>query len=200
MSQLLQMNKLVFNQKAKLIELTNQYKIRDEEGQEVGIIQQEGQTALKKAARFVSSIDQFMTHTLAVYDGSGTKVLELIRPRKFMKSKLQVNDGSGRPVGTIVQQNVFGKIRFGLEGQGVKYGEIRAENWRAWNFSIVDHTEQERARITKTWEGLAKTLFTTADDYLLELDPSISGDFRLLVLASAAGVDTALKQDSRGFG
>ena len=108
-----------------------------------------------------------------------------------------MNDGSGRPVGSIVQQNVFGKIRFGLEGQGVKYGEIRAENWRAWNFSIVDHTEQERARITKTWEGFAKTLFTTADDYLLELDPSISGDFRLLVLASAAGVDTALKQDSR---
>ena len=200
MSNLLETNRMFVNQKAKLIELTNEFKIRDEQGNEIGAIRQEGQTALKKAARFVSSLDQFMTHTLAVYDNTGTKVLELIRPRKFVKSKLNVTDGAGRPVGQIAQQNAIGKIRFGLEGNGVKLGEIRAENWRAWNFAIVDHAGQERARITKKWEGLAKTLFTTADDYLVELDPSITGDFRLLVLAAAAGVDTALKQDSRGFG
>ncbi len=188
------------NQKAKLIELTNEYKIRDEQGNEVGVIRQEGQTALKKAARFVSSLDQFMTHTLGVYDNTGTKVLELTRPRKFIKSKLNVTDGAGRPVGQIAQQNAIGKIRFGLESNGTKLGEIRAENWRAWNFAIVDHAGQERARITKKWEGIAKTLFTTADDYLVEIDPSITGDFRLLVLAAAAGVDTALKQDSRGLG
>ena len=200
MSDLLGVNRLVFSQKAKLIELTNEYKIRDEQGQEIGVMRQEGQTALKRAARFVSSLDQFMTHTLAVYDNSGAKVLELTRPRKFMKSKLLVADGSGRQVGTIVQKNVFGKIRFGFETPQGQIGEIRAENWRAWNFAIVDHTEQERGRITKKWEGLAKTMFTTADNYVLELDPSITGDFRLMVLASAAGVDTALKQDSRGLG
>ena len=200
MSHLLDVNRMFVNQKAKLIELTNEFKIRDEQGNDIGVIRQEGQTGLKKAARFISSLDQFMTHTLAVYDNTGTKVLELTRPRKFVKSKLNVTDGSGRPVGQISQQNAIGKIRFGLEGNGVQFGEIRAENWRAWNFAIVDHTGQERARITKKWEGLAKTLFTTADDYLVEVDPSITGDFRLLVLAAAAGVDTALKQDSRGFG
>ena len=200
MSYLLDVNRMFVNQKAKLIELTNEFKIRDEQGNEIGIIRQEGQTALKKVARFVSSLDQFMTHTLAVYDNTGAKVLELTRPRKFIKSKLNVADGSGRPVGQIAQQNAIGKIRFGLEGNGVPLGEIRAENWRAWNFAIVDHTGQERARITKKWEGLAKTLFTTADDYLIEIDPSVTGDFRLLVLAAAAGVDTALKQDDRGLG
>ena len=200
MSNLLSMDRMFVNQKAKLIELTNEYKIRDEQGNEVGVIRQEGQTALKKAARFISSLDQFMTHTLGVYDNTGTKVLELTRPRKFIKSKLNVADGGGRPVGQIAQQNAIGKIRFALEGNGTTLGEIRAENWRAWNFAIVDHTGQERARITKKWEGLAKTLFTTADDYLVELDPSITGDFRLLVLAAAAGIDTALKQDARGFG
>ena len=200
MSNLLTMNRMFVNQKAKLIELTNEYKIRDEQGNEVGVIRQEGQTALKKVARFVGSLDQFMTHTLSVYDNTGAKVLELTRPRKFIKSKLTVADGSGRSVGQIAQQNAIGKIRFALEGNGSTLGEIRAENWRAWNFVIVDHTGQERARITKKWEGLAKTLFTTADDYLVEMDPSITGDFRLLVLAAAAGIDTALKQDSRGLG
>jgi uncharacterized protein YxjI len=198
--QLLTMNRFFVNQKVKLIELTNEYKIRDENGNEVGMVRQEGQTKLKKAARFVSSLDQFMTHTLAVYDISGTKVLELVRPRKWIKSKLQVSDGAGRPVGEIAQQNAIGKIRFALNTQQGQVGEIKAENWRAWNFAIVDHTGQERARITKKWEGLAKTVFTTADNYMVEMDPSVQGDFRLLVLASAAGVDTALKQDARGFG
>jgi hypothetical protein len=114
---------------------------------------------------------------------------------------VEVSDGLGAPVGTIRQENVFGKIRFGLhDAAGRKLGEIRAENWRAWNFAIVDERDAEVGRITKTWEGLAKTLFTTADDYLLEISPSLSGPLRLLAFASAVGIDTALKQDSRGLG
>lgn len=197
---LLDLDKVVINQKAKLIELTNEYKIRDTEGNEVGVIRQEGQTTLKKVARFVSSLDQFMTHKLAAYDADGTKVVELVRPRKIVKSTIEVYDGLGSLVGTIRQQNVFGKIRFGLhDAAGTKIGEIRAENWRAWNFSIVDTTEAEVGRITKTWEGFAKTLFTTADDYLLDVSPSLRPPLRLLVFASAVGVDTALKQDQRGL-
>jgi uncharacterized protein YxjI len=198
---LLDNNRIVINQRAKLIELVNEYKIRDEQGNEIGVIRQEGQSTLKKVARFVSSLDQFMTHKLAAYDATGAKVLELVRPRKIMKSTVQVIDGLGSPVGEIRQQNMIGKIRFGLhDATGQKVGEIRAENWRAWNFAIVDNMDQEVGRITKTWEGLAKTLFTTADDYLLDISPSLQGPLRFLAFASAVGVDTALKQDARGFG
>jgi uncharacterized protein YxjI len=190
-------NILVFSQKAKLIELTNEYKIQAEDGSELGMVKEEGQSKLKKAARFVSNLDQFMTHTLAVYDADDSKVLELVRPRKVFKSKLQVKDGSGREVGEIVQKNVFGKIRFDLQGAGgQELGQIRAQNWRAWNFSIVDAGEREVAKINKQWAGLGKEMFTTADNYAVEIDPLVTGDLRLLVLASAAGIDTALKQDS----
>jgi uncharacterized protein YxjI len=200
MSELLAQERLIFRQKVKLIEMNQEFKIWDESGAEVGTIRQEGQSGLKKAARLISSLDQFMTHTLAVYDASGAKVCELTRPRKVFKSRLTVMDGAGRGAGTITQANVFGKIRFDLHGaMGEAIGQIRAENWRAWNFSIVDSNEREVARITKSWEGLAKTLFTSADNYVLEIDPSVTGDLRLLILASAAGVDVALKQDSRGF-
>jgi len=197
---LLDHSRIIINQKAKLIEMVNEFVIRDEQGNNIGIIRQEGQSTLKKIARFATKLDQFMTHKLAAYDTDGTKVLELVRPRKLVKSSVEVYDGLGSPVGTIRQQNVFGKIRFGLhDAAGGKVGEIRAENWRAWNFAIVDITETEVGRITKTWEGLAKTLFTTADDYLLDISPQLRGPLRLLAFASAVGVDTALKQDSRGF-
>jgi uncharacterized protein YxjI len=202
MSDLLSRPRLVFNQKAKVIEMNIDFAIRDPDGSEVGRIRQEGQSKLKKFARFVSSLDQFMTHTLAVYDSAGTKVIELTRPAKIMKSTIVVKDGAGNEVGKIVQRNMIGKIRFGLEGaQGQEVGSLNAENWRAWNFSIQDPGGNEVARITKTWEGLAKTLFTTADNYLLDVSgQGLSLSMRQLILASAAAVDLALKQDARGLG
>lgn len=198
MAGLLERDTLFFTQKAKLIELTSEYAIRDESGEQVGTVRQEGQSKLKKIARLVSSLDQFMTHTLAAYDADGTKVVELTRPRKFLKSKVLVNDHTGRAVGTIVQQNMIGKIRFAYEDPaGAAVGGINAENWRAWNFSIVDAAGVEVGRITKKWAGVGKELFTTADNYLFEIGASVEGPLRLLALASAVGVDLALKQDDR---
>ncbi len=198
---LLDHDQIVINQKAKLIELTNEYAIRDTEGNDIGVIRQEGQSKMKKLARFASSLDQFMTHALSVYQSDGSKVLEIIRPRKIMKSTVEVADGTGSRLGTIRQQNMIGKINFELhDTTDQKIGEIRAQNWRAWNFSIVDVAGQEVARITKTWEGLAKTMFTTADNYVLDVKPECRGQLRWLVFASAVSVDLALKQDARGLG
>lgn len=195
MADLTKLDRMFVQQKAKLIELNNEYKIFDESGQQVGVCREEGQTKLKKALRLVSNLDSMMTHKLSVYDTDGNKVVEFTRPRTLWKSKVEVQDAGGSTVGSIAQKNVFGKIRFDLNGPaGEPLGQIRAENWRAWNFSIVDNSEKEVARITKKWAGVAKELFTTADNYMVEIEPEVQGSMRMLVLASAAGIDTALKQ------
>ncbi|WP_371526220.1 phospholipid scramblase-related protein [Streptomyces sp. NBC_01283] len=191
---------LVVNQKAKLIELTNEYSVMDQAGNTLGSVVQVGQSTLKKVARFVSSVDQFMTHKLEIRDAYGQPVLHLTRPRKFMKSRVIVERADGQPIGEIVQQNMIGKINFAIMVNGQQAGAIKAENWRAWNFSIVDHADNEVARITKTWEGLAKTMFTTADNYVLQIHYQLPEPLLSLVVATALTVDTALKQDSRGFG
>ncbi|MFD3558424.1 phospholipid scramblase-related protein [Streptomyces sp. NPDC058686] len=191
---------LVVNQKAKLIELTNEYTVMDQNGAQIGSVVQVGQSTLKKVARFVSSLDQFMTHKLEIRDAYGQPQLVMTRPAKFMKSRVVVERPDGSPVGEIVQQNMIGKINFGINVNGRQIGAIKAENWRAWNFSIVDHADNEVARITKTWEGLAKTMFTTADNYVLQIHYQLPEPLLSLVVATALTVDTALKQDSRGFG
>ena len=195
MPDLLSHDRLVFNQKAKLVELTNEYAVRDEAGNQVGVVRQEGQSKMKKALRLVSNLDQFMTQQLAVYDAAGQRVATLTRPRKVFKSTVEVTDGTGATVGRIAQENVIGNIRFGLQdAAGGPLGQIRAENWRAWDFAVVDQTGREVARITKKWAGLGKEMFTTADNYALEVASDVRGPLRVLVLAAAAGIDTALKQ------
>ncbi|NGO07020.1 DUF2510 domain-containing protein [Streptomyces sp. HC44] len=191
---------LVVNQKAKLIELTNEYKVMDQQGNQLGSVVQVGQSALKKVARFVASVDQFMTHKLEIRDAYGQPQLLLTRPRKFMKSRVLVARPDGQQIGEIVQQNMVGKINFAIMADGQQVGAIKAENWRAWNFAIVDHADNEVARITKTWEGLAKTMFTTADNYVLQIHYQLPEPLLSLVVATALTVDTALKQDSRGLG
>lgn len=191
---------LVVNQKAKLIELVNEYTVFDQQGRTLGSVVEIGQSTAKKVLRFVSSVDQFLTHKLEVRDAQGQPQLVLTRPAKFIKSKVLVHRANGEPLGEIVQQNAFGKIKFGLFYNGQQIGAIKAENWRAWNFSIVDHADTEIARITKTWEGLAKTMFTTADNYVLQIHRPLADPLLSMVVASALTVDTALKQDSRGLG
>jgi uncharacterized protein YxjI len=190
---------LVVNQKAKFIEVNNEYAIFDQNARQIAAVREVGQSNLKKAARLLTSLDQYMTHKLQIVDMSGTPMLTLTRPAKFIKSRIIVQDPAGYEIGAIVQQNAIGKIHFGLESGGNTWGSINAENWRAWNFNIRDHTGTEIARITKTWEGLAKTMFTTADNYVVQIHRPLEDPLRSLVIAAALSIDTALKQDSRGF-
>jgi uncharacterized protein YxjI len=197
-SALLEQPVLVVNQKTKLIELTNEYAVFDGNAQQLGAVVQVGQSTLRKAFRLLSEFDQFLTHRLEVRDATGP-VLVLTRPAKLVKSRVQVARPDGSPVGEIVQANAFGKIRFDLVVGGQPVGAIQAENWRAWDFAISDASGREVARITKTWEGLARTVFTTADNYVVQVHQRLEDPLASLVLASALTVDTALKQDQRGL-
>ncbi|MEO6628969.1 MAG: phospholipid scramblase-related protein [Aquihabitans sp.] len=190
---------LVVNQKAKLIEVSSEYAISDQNGNQIGAVREIGQSAAKKAIRVLTSFDQFLTHKYQVVDASGQVVLQLTRPAKMVKSKVLVQDGQGAEVGAILQENMIGKIHFGLVAGGQPVGSINAENWRAWNFAITDHTGAEVARITKTFAGLTRAMFTAADNYVVQIHRPLEGPLQALVVAAAVSVDTALKQDARGF-
>jgi uncharacterized protein YxjI len=190
---------LVVNQKTKIIELNNEYAIFDGAGNQVAAARQVGQTSAKKLLRAVANVDQYLTHRLDIVDLQGDVLLSLTRPAKIMKSKVLVQNSAGEGIGAIVQQNMIGKIRFGLEAGGQIVGTIQGENWRAWNWAINDAAGTEVGRITKTWEGLARTMFTTADHYVVQIHSPLEEPLRSLVVASALAVETALKQDTRGF-
>jgi uncharacterized protein YxjI len=190
---------VVINQKTKLFEVNTEFAIHDSNGVQIGAIRQVGQNGFKRFLRFVGHLDQYFTHSFQLVESSGAVALTVTRPAKIFKSRVIVGDAAGREVGRIVQKNVVGKIRFDLEADGRVIGAIRGENWRAWNFRIEDESGMEVARITKTFEGLLRTAFTTADNYVLQVHRPLEDPLRQLVFASAVTVDVALKQDARGL-
>jgi uncharacterized protein YxjI len=185
---------LVVNQKAKLIEINNEYAIFNQHGQQIGAVRQVGQSMAKKALRLMTKMDNMMTHTLQVVDGYGNVQLVLTKPRAMIKPKVIVQDAVGNELGQIQIQLRLGKARFNLESGGRQWGTIMAENFRAWDFSIQDYNNQEIARVSKKWEGFGKALFTTADNYVAQIHRPLEEPLRSLVVASSVTIDLILKQ------
>ena len=199
MSDLFSHDVLVISQKAKVIEMTDEYRVFDDAGNQIGTIREVEQSTTKKAVRLFSGVDQYLTRKLAVFDSEGHQLLMLERPAKLMKSKIKVSDADGTERGAILQDNVVGPKHFALvDGRGDRIGSIDGENWMSWDFAIHDSTGLEAGRITKKWAGILKEGYTTADTYVLQIEPEVSSDLRLLMFASAAGLDVALKQDDTG--
>ena len=190
---------LVVNQRAKLVKLAAEFAVYDQHGRPLGSVVQVGQSTTKKVARFIGRLDQFFTHTLEVRDTGGRVLLRLTRPAKVVKSRIEVEGGDGEPIGEIKQDNVLGAITFTLSADGVPVGKIRAENVLAWDFSVVDESDIEVARISKTWAGWGNAALTNADKYVVQIHRRLPGPLASLVVAASLSVDLALKQDDKGL-
>ncbi|MFD0485727.1 LURP-one-related/scramblase family protein [Saccharopolyspora spinosporotrichia] len=188
---------LVVNQKAKLIEMANEYAVYDQTGRQIGSVVQTGQSGAQKALRLLTKLDSLMTVTLEIRDVAGQPVLRLTRPATMWKSTVHVQRPDGSPVGDIRMENVWGKVRFAFEAGGQRVGGIHAENLRAWDLRVLDRDEQQVGQISKTWQGLAKAAFTTADNYVLQIFRPLPEPLNSLVVASALTVDTVLGQAQR---
>ncbi|HVR33109.1 MAG TPA: phospholipid scramblase-related protein, partial [Acidimicrobiia bacterium] len=98
-------------------------------------------------------------------------------------------------VGSVAKRIKLGKAVFALtDASGSDIGEIRAENWRAKDFSVTDHIGNEVARTTKKWRGMATEMFTDADTYVVTVQPHVNEPLRSLAVAAALAIDVVMKQ------
>jgi hypothetical protein len=182
---------LVVKQRLKLVELRNEYGVFDPGGRPIGAVAQVGQSPLAFLARLFTSWDVALPITLEIRGPAG---VELLVKKPWFTWRCQVTRADGLPLGYIVKQIRLGRARFTLlDPGGAQLGEVRAENWRAKDFSVRDGAGQELARVTKRWAGL-RELFTDADTYVVEVRPTATDPLRSLAVASCLVVDVIMKQ------
>ena len=65
----------------------------------------------------------------------------------------------------------------------------------AWDFKFV-RNQEAIGTVTKKWGGIGKELFTTADNYILEINSSVAKDdlARLMMVASVLCIDMVIKE------
>jgi hypothetical protein len=183
---------LIVRQKLKLIELRNEYAVLDQHGRQIGAVLQATQSPLAFMARVFTSWDVALPITLHIL-GPGT-VPELVVHKPWFTWRCQVTRPDGQPLGEITKQVRLGRARFTLlDPRGAQLGEVRARNWRAKDFSVLDGGGQPIARVTKRWAGL-RELFTDADTYVVEVSPSAVDPLRSLAVATCLVIDVVMKQ------
>jgi len=110
-------------------------------------------------------------------------------------SKVEVLDGNDRVVGYFKQKlfSIGGKFDV-LDAQERLACTLKGK-WTSWDFRFVQNST-ELAAVSKKWAGLGKELFTTADNYMLSIDPGVpaSDARRLLIVAAVMCIDMVLKE------
>lgn len=181
------------HQKRKFLELRNQYTLTDDEGREIGKVEQAKQSPLAFILRLASSLDVVLPVTLHVTGTDGRVELRLHKP--WFAFSVKVSDGEGRALGAVTKKVRLGKAVFNIaDASAREVGVLKAENWRARDFRFEDPAGSEVARVTKKWRGLLTEAFSDADSYAVTFNDRADVATRQLALAAALAVDITMKQ------
>ena len=126
---------------------------------------------------------------------TGETVLTIRRGWTIFRSSVGVYDENDVLQGTFRQRmlSLGGKFDILDEHDAVQCS-VKGK-WTSWDFSFEKDGVQ-LAQVTKKWSGVGKEMFTTADNYVVAIDPTLSdkNETRLLILAAALCIDKVLKE------
>ena len=147
-----------------------------------------------KLLRF-TDYKRFTPFNVVVSTPEGQKVLSVRRGVSIFLSKVEVLDESDRVVGFFKQKffSIGGKFDV-LDAQEQVACTLKGK-WTSWDFRFVQGNAELPA-VSKKWAGLGKELFTSADNYMLSIDPGVPANDqrRLLIVAAVMCIDMVLKE------
>ena len=134
----------------------------------------------------------FDVHLNAV---NGGPVARVHRGISLFRSRVTVTDGDGEELGTFQQKLLsIGGAFAVLDESGAEVCQLKGK-WTGWDFRFMVEDVQ-LAHVTKKWAGIGKELFTSADNYVLEIADAVPPESatRRLILAAVMCIDMVLKE------
>jgi len=192
----LHLRTFLVKEKVALVKLTDTYDIFDpESGQQVGVAKEEQPTVVKLLKLVINK--KLMPTSVVAY--AGLQEREVFRIRRgvgFLRTKVTVNDAGGALLGYFKSKVLsLGGGFLVYDSRDRQFAEVKGD-WKGWNFKLVSSDGQAMGTVTKKWAGLGKELFTSADTYVIALEPSAPDDepSKILLLAAGLAIDTVLKE------
>lgn len=189
-----QSNNYFIDEKVNFFKFENAYKIYNDSGENIGAITQRLSVGQKVLRMLVNK--KMLPFQLDIHNHEGEVQTTIQRGWTFWLSSIKVLNAKGVLVGTIKQKFRFFKPEFQItDAAGVVLGSITGD-WKAWNFEIKDASYKVIGSINKKWNGLAKEMFTSADKYIVSIDPAFSASIeqKQAVISCAITIDMVLKE------
>ena len=149
---------------------------------------------LTKALRF-TDFKRMTPFDVQVKTEDGQRVVRIMRGISLLVSKVEVRDGNNELVGYFSQKLFSIGGRFDVFDKNDELVCTLEGTWAAWDF-YFKQGEKTLAHVTKKWQGLGAELFTSADNYVLDINPEVpeNSELRLLIFAAVMCIDMVLKE------
>ena len=186
-------NSYFIDEKVNFFKFENCYQIFNEHGQNIGAVKQKLSAGQKLLRLLINK--QMLPFLLEIKNTDDRLEASISRGFNFFLSKISIKDSQGNLIGTIKQKFRFFKPTFKIfNAQDIQIAEITGD-WRAWNFTINDTSNNKIGSISKKWAGAMQELFTSADKYNVNIEPNYSNkENKIAILSSAITIDMVLKE------
>jgi len=197
MDSILEKNLYLFKEHLGLIKAHNNYDIYDPESKEMILhCREKNLNIFYKIIRiFRRNYKRMTPFEIEVRGLSGKKILKVKKGFSFFLSEIDVFDENDNIVGIFKQRLFpFGNNFDMLDKSENLVCKLKG-NFIGWNFKFLKG-DSEVGLVTKKWAGIGKEMFTSADNYILEIKDKVEKDspLRLLILAAVLCIDMVIKE------
>ncbi|MDI1256306.1 MAG: phospholipid scramblase-related protein [Flavobacterium sp.] len=195
MNPILNKNMFFVKEHVGMFKASNNYDIYDPENNRIILISREPNLGFfTKMFRF-SDYKRMTPFHIVISTPENRPVISIKRGITFLRSDVEVFDEHERLLGTFKQKffSIGGKFQI-YDTTDNLICTLQGK-WTSWDFKFMKGNT-EIARVSKKWAGLGKELFTSADNYMLQIQDSVAPDdsVRQLIMAAVMCIDMVLKE------
>ena len=195
MHELLSRNLFLVKEHVGMFKAANNYDIYDPETGSIIMECREPELGgFTKLLRY-TKYKRYTPFDIHLTDTSGRPILRITRGVSLFLSRVKVLDADDQEIGGFKQKLfTLGGAFDVLDTDDTVLCSLEGK-WTGWEFKFLAG-DTEFARVTKKWAGAGKELFTSADNYVLEISHIVKPDsqVRVLILAAVMCIDMVLKE------
>lgn len=132
---------------------------------------------------------------IVINDNQDKKIVSIKRGVTFFRSDVEVFDENEKLIGVFKQKFFSFGGKFEIHDANDRHLCTLQGKWTGWDFKFMKQ-DKEIAHVSKKWAGIGKELFTSADNYVLNINTSIDPEDRVrhLILAAVMCIDMVFKE------
>ena len=195
MNAILNKNLFLIKEKIGIFKASNNYDIFDPQNNATLLICREPDLGFfTKIFRF-TDYKRMTPFNVIISTPEGKPIISVRRGFTIFRSDAEVFDENEKLIGFLKQQLLSFGGKFQILDANKKYLCTLQGTWTGWNFKFIKD-QQEMASVSKKWAGLGKEFFTSADNYVLQINPNVpeNDKIRLLIFAAVMCIDMVLKE------
>ncbi len=195
MNQVLNRNVYFVKEHTGIFKAANSYDIHDPESNEIILeCREESLGILTKILRF-TGYKRMTPFDVTIKTPDGQQVVRVKRGISIFLSNVSVLDENDEVIGGFKQKLFSIGGKFDVLDKDDKQVCTLKGKWTGWDFRFMAE-DKELAHVTKKWAGLGKELFTSADNYILEIAEDVPKDHvvRGLIMAAVMCIDMVLNE------